>query len=558
MAAHRCVTIRRIALPFGNKKEMNDNAVSRLLDRVERLNDIGIALSRERDADRLLETILRGAKELTGADAGTLYTRGDDDRLVFATLRNDTLGIALSGTGGGSVPFEPIPLYDDEGRPNHNNVAAYAALEGQTVNIGDAYRAEGFDFSGTRAVDARTGYRSRSFLTVPLRNHEERVVGVLQLINAMDPRTREVVPFGESDRKLAESLASQAAVALTQKALIDAQRELFESFIELIAKAIDEKNPTTGKHCERVPQLTLMLADAARDATRGPLASFEMSDDEYYALKVGAWLHDCGKITTPEEVLNKSTKLEALRDRIHEVDLRFELVRRDHRIRGLKARLPETGARDSEEDDEFLERLDADRDFIRRANVGGEFMAEDDQERVARIGRRYRWCDAEGVERPLLSDEEIEKLQIARGTLSAEERESIQNHVKVTLEMLDTLPYPANLRDVPEIAGSHHERMDGTGYPRGLTREQMSVPARMVAVADVFEALTAADRPYKKAKTLSESLRIMGLMSRDDHIDPDLFDCFVREGVYLRYAEQFLRPEQIDHVDLAALPGYEP
>ncbi len=300
-----------------------------------------------------------------------------------------------------------------------------------------------------------------------------------------------------------------------------------------------------------------MLADAAREASTGPLASFRMSDDEYYALKVGAWLHDCGKITTPEEVLNKSTKLEALRDRIHEVDLRFELARRDRRIRELEARLASAGVESPAEDSgAFMEQLEEDREFIRRANVGGEFMADADQQRVARIGREYRWTDPEGVERPLLSDEEVEKLQIARGTLSDEEREIIQNHVKVTLEMLNTLPYPASLREVPEIAGSHHERMDGTGYPRGLTREEMSVPARMVAVADVFEALTAADRPYKKAKTLSESLRIMGFMSKDNHIDPDLFDCFVRERVYLRYAEQFLKPEQIDEVDVGALPGY--
>ena len=536
---------------------MNDDALSLLLARVERLNDIGIALSRERNTDRLLETILLGAKELTGADAGTLYSRTDDDHLAFATVRNDTLNIALGGTTGQAVPFDPIPLYDAQGRPNHHNVAAYAALEGKTVNIADAYEAEGFDFSGTRAMDARTGYRSCSFLTVPLRNHEGRVVGVLQLINALGQEHDDAVPFSESDRKLAESLASQAAVAITQKALIDAQRDLFEAFIELIAKAIDEKNPTTGKHCERVPQLTLMLADAARDARTGPLASFRMSDDEYYALKVGAWLHDCGKITTPEEVLNKSTKLEALRDRIHEVDLRFELAKRDRRVRELEARLAQAGGDPSAgEADAFAEHVEEDRAFIRRANVGGEFMAEADQERVARIAREYRWTDAAGAERPLLCDEEIAKLQIARGTLSDEEREIIQNHVKVTLEMLNTLPYPNNLRDVPEIAGSHHERMDGTGYPRGLTREQMSVPARMVAVADVFEALTAADRPYKKAKTLSESLRIMGFMSKDDHIDPDLFDCFVREGVYLRYAEQFLKTEQIDEVDVGALPGY--
>ncbi|MEX0871047.1 MAG: GAF domain-containing protein, partial [Aquisalimonadaceae bacterium] len=282
-----------------------------LPDRVDKLNELGIALSAETNTARLLERILLGARELTNADAGTLYRVTEDGRhLRFESLHNGTLGIALGGTTGEPVPFPPIVLRDAKGRPNHNNVAACAALEGRSFHVSDAYAAEDFDFSGTRRMDRETGYRSCSFLTMPLKNHEEEVVGVLQLINALDPDTGAVIPFGGLEQRLAESLASQAAVALTKKELIDGQKALFQSFIQLIATAIDRKNPTTGKHCERVPKLALMLADAALEATEGPLRDFTLTEDEYFELQVGAWLHDCGKITTPEDVLNKATKLE--------------------------------------------------------------------------------------------------------------------------------------------------------------------------------------------------------------------------------------------------------
>jgi GAF domain-containing protein len=284
------------------------DSLQSLFRRLERLNEIGAALSSERDIDKLLETILVAAKTITHADGGTLYRMSEDGRFLrFEIIRTDSLRLAMGGTTGQPIPFEPLPLYDAEGEPNTSMVAAYCAIRHQTVNIPDAYAAAGFDFSGTRRIDASTGYRSRSFLTVPMKNHEGEVIGVLQLINCLDA-TNAVVPFSEADRRLAESLASQAAIAISQRGLIDQLEALFESFVRLINLAIDEKSPYTGGHCHRVPALTMMLADAVSATTEGPLAGFAMSEADRHELKIAGLLHDCGKVTTPVHVVDKATR----------------------------------------------------------------------------------------------------------------------------------------------------------------------------------------------------------------------------------------------------------
>jgi HD-GYP domain-containing protein (c-di-GMP phosphodiesterase class II) len=574
---------------------------------MQRLATIGIALSAEKNLDDLLEMILLEAKAIANADGGTIYLkseapaeprkvngidrrsgsdrrhrerrrrdegppaglaerrggagrrgRGDRrrprQRLDFAIVRNDSLGVALGGTTGRAVPFPPIPLFDPEtNAPNFANVATYTAITGNSVNIPDAYNAEGFDFSGTRRFDAMNRYRSTSFLTIPMKNKADDVIGVLQLINARDRATGAVVPFDARQRQMVESLASQAAVALDNKMLLDAQKRLFESLIKLIATAIDQKSPYTGGHCARVPALTEMLAQAAIRASEGPFKTFDLSEDEQFELHVAGWLHDCGKITTPEYVVDKSTKLETIYDRIHTVDVRFEVLKRDaeiafHRALAAGGDPAELTARLEAE----LAALEDDRAFLREANIGGEYLDPAKVDRIARIARR-RWRGPDGVERDLLSEEEVYNLSISRGTLTAEERQVMNEHMSVTIQMLAQLPFPKGLRRVPEYAGGHHEKMDGTGFPRGLRREQMSIPARMMAIADIFEALTAADRPYKKAKTLSDSMAIMARMRDAGHIDPELFELFVTSGVYLEYARRFLKPEQIDAVDTARI-----
>ena len=524
------------------------------------LNSVGVALSAEKDHDRLLEIILMRAKEMTRADGGTLYLRTEENTLKFEIVHTDSLGIRMGGAQGEPISFYPVKLVNDDGEPNTHNVAACAVLKNETINIADAYSNEEFDFTGTRKFDKKTGYRSKSFLTVPMTNHENKIIGVLQLINATDADTGEIRAFSALDQQVVESLASQAAITLTNRQLIEAQKNLFDSFIALIASAIDEKSPYTAGHCRRVPVLTDMIAEACCNIDHGPHKDFSMSDEEKYELNVAGWLHDCGKITVPEAVVDKGTKLETIVDRIEMIDTRFEILKRDAEIAALKRKLDSLGEKDFSGDEQLaseLEQFDDDRAFIQMCNIGGEAMADDLQHRVKKIAQ-YKWKDTEGNESNFLSDDEVYNLNIFRGTLTAEDREIINNHVVATIKMLGSLPYPKHLLNVTEFAGGHHEKMDGTGYPKGLKRDEMSVQARMLGIADIFEALTAADRPYKKAMPMSQALTILGRMKLENHIDPDLYDVFMWEKVYQKYADNYLGPEQCDDYDLNDIPGYVP
>ena len=535
--------------------------IDSLQNQISNMSAIGLALSKEKDMDKLLEMILLEAKRISNADGGTLYMMIDDQRLRFSIMITDSLNIHMGGTSGKEIPFYPVKLYMDDGQPNKTMIAANAGLTGDTINIPDAYKAKGFDFSGTKAFDEKTGYRSKSFLTVPLKNHEDEIIGVLQLLNAQDVKTKKVIPFSDNVQKSVEALSSQAAVAITNKNLIKDLEVLFESFIKLIASAIDAKSPYTGGHCSRVPEITMMLAESVNEINDGPFAGIQFTDKEMYELKIAAWLHDCGKVATPEAVVDKGTKLETIYDRIHTVATRFEVLKRDEEIKYLKKQLK------IQKDDSLIEnqkkealkkartlylkrikQQEDDKSFIEESNVGGEFMSQDRKDRVNKIAS-YRWKD-NGSPKPFFSEDEIYNLCISRGTLTPEERKIINDHIVVTIDMLEQLPYPKHLRNVPEFAGGHHEKLDGTGYPKGLNHSEMSVQAKIMAIADIFEALTARDRPYKKGKTLSQAMRILGFMKNDAHIDTELFEVFVKEKIYLKYAESFLDPEQIDEVEL--------
>ncbi len=545
--------------------------MDQVLSKIGRLNEIGIALSAASDVNILCDKILAGAMELTNADGGSLYQMSEDkSSLEFVIVSTHSLDIHMGGCSGREINFPPIPLMVN-GQPNKSNVVSSAVHDETTINIPDVYHAEGFDFSGTRKFDRQTGYCTQSILTVPLKNHHNDIIGVLQLINAKDETSKKTREFTIADQQLAESLASQAAVATTNNKLIEQQRELFEAFIKLIASAIDEKSPYTAGHCKRVPELTMMIAEACHKTDSGALKDFKMTDKDRYELTIAGWLHDCGKVTTPEYVVDKATKLETIYDRINTVDTRFEVLKRDATIESLKqkleritkdasARLLDGALIDCSDIDEALQQkiaqINADRDFIRSSNIGGEFMDENLQQRIKDIAE-HRWLDPDGVNAKFFNDNEIENLSITKGTLTQGEREIINNHMAVTIKMLAQLPFPEHLANVPEYAGGHHERMDGKGYPNGLTREQMSLQARMMGIADIFEALSASDRPYKTGKPLTECLSILGLMKIDKHIDPDIFDVFVRHKVYLRYAKAFLAKNQIDEVNHADIPGYE-
>ena len=463
-------------------------------------------------------------------------------------------------------------------------------------------RAAGFTDTGLRPYfDALDGDPLR-FILVPLHDRRDKVMGVLCLADASATGALE-----QSDERIGfiRALSGFASVSVESQRLLKMEKDLLEAFIKLIAGAIDAKSPYTGGHCQRVPALTMMLAQAAARSEEPEFAGFELDEPAREALHIASWLHDCGKVTTPEYVVDKSTKLETIYDRIHEVRMRFEVLKRDAEIRCWRAIADGAGREDSlaalRAEHETLDQEFA---FVAECNEGGEFMAPERIEKLESIAARtwHRTLDdrigisrEEGnrkererasalpAEELLLADKdehlihrieadspaeydrygfqldppehlynrgEVYNLRIARGTLTAEERFKINDHIVQTIVMLRKLPFPRHLRDVPDIAGGHHEKMDGTGYPRCLKREDMPLTARMMAIADIFEALTAADRPYKKAKTLSEAIRIMAFMKKDAHIDPDLFDLFLRAGVYLRYAEEFLGPEQIDEVDV--------
>lgn len=537
--------------------EMADNLETHLRV-MTAINRIGMSLSAEKDTNRLMEIILLGAKSITNADGGALYTVAEDKHLRLSTMYIDSLNLEMD-----SVYSTSIPLYDEKGQPNTNIVAAYSVLNDATINIPDIYAEEDFDFSGNRDFDREAGYRSQSFLSVPMKNHENEVIGVLQLTNAKDKLSQEIVPFSEESRRMAETLAAQAAVALTKNKLVEDFKRLFDALMELIATAIDEKSSYTGSHCRRVPDLTMMLAEAVSNKRDGFFKDFNLSEEEMYELRVAAMLHDCGKVTTPPHIVDKATKLETIFNRIHLVDTRFEVLKRDAHIEFLRNKLAalngdsdlsELGA----EIKTHFSQLEKDRDFVRSCNNGGEYMAEEDQDRLKEVARKYRWVNAKGEEEPILSEEEVYNLAIPKGTITAEEREVINQHVNTTIKMLESLPYPKSLRNVPRFAEAHHERMDGKGYPKGLTREQIPVQGRIIALSDIFEALTAKDRPYKKALTLMEALHIMGALTQGGQIDPDVFNVFVSEKVYLRYAEKYLPQEQIDEVDPSRIPGYAP
>ncbi len=529
--------------------QQTDNSF--LLKKIERLNSIGTALSAELDHQRLLEHILLGAKELTGADGGSLYII-EDDQLQFRLVHTTSLDLHLGGSSDTPVSFPPISLHNSDGSPNSKMVVTRAALQNCIINIPDAYANQEFDLSGTHAFDASTGYRSQSLLAVPMQDHEQRIIGVLQLINATDQKTGETIPFTREDESLVASLASQAAVSLNRQDLIVGLETLLQALTRLIANAIDDKSPHTGGHCRRVPEITMALARAVNDDTGPVFGKIRFNRQELDELEMAAWLHDCGKITTPEFVIDKSTKLESICDRIQLVDHRIEMLHKEAEIRRLQqGETPDAVTTQTElPSPEELEQI---ADFLHQCNTGGEFLAEEKIDRIRQIAQINLPSTDGQPARALLSADEVYNLSIQRGTLTDEERNLINNHVNVSQRMLANLPFPEHLKEVALIAGSHHEKMDGTGYPQGIPAGELPLQARILAIADIFEALTASDRVYRQPIKLSKALTILGQMCFEGHIDPDLFELFLLQQAYAEYVQKFLNSEQIDSVDADAI-----
>ncbi|WP_068826029.1 HD domain-containing phosphohydrolase [Pseudomonas sp. BMS12] len=569
-------------------------AMGKMKDTLSSFLDITASLSAETRFDALLRRVLKETVDLSEASAGLLYLRdGDSGRL-------EPHGLFINDEQH-NLDEHRIPTY----QPGESNIPAWIRqpAEGGASTVASI----GFDQAeGLQSLLHTLDSPRVHLVGTGLHNRQGETLGVLLLLH----RDTGEEPAMLSPQRIAyvEAVSGVAALCIEGQRLLEQQKKLLDAFIQLIAGAIDAKSPYTGGHCQRVPELTLMLAKATANSTEEPFRDYQPGEEEWEALHIAAWLHDCGKVTTPEYVVDKATKLETIYDRIHEVRMRFEVLKRDTWVSYWQGLAKGGEERDlAALRDEALAALDDEFAFVARSNLGGEAMADADLERLSQIAARtwtrtlddrlgVSWEENQRqarspapelpVQEPLLADKpehlferppselipvdnpwgfklevphhkhnrgELYNLGIARGTLTAEERYIINNHIVQTILMLEHLPFPKHLANVAEIAGGHHEKMDGSGYPKRLKREEMSLPARMMAIADIFEALTAADRPYKKGKTLSESLNIMAGMCRGAHVDPDLFGLFVRSGIPQSYAERYLRPDQFDTVDTAAI-----
>jgi len=519
-------------------------------DKIQKLNNIGIALSSEENLDALLEMIVMEAKNLTQADGGTLYLV-ENNKLRFKVAQTDSLDIKMGGTHG-RITWHPLPLYLDNGKPNMQMVAAKCVLENRLINIPDIYTAEDFSFEGAKEFDKRTGYTTKSMLVIPLKNHEHEVIGALQLINKLDAQTLTPITFDRADASITLSLASQAAISITNKMLLQGLENLLEAFLNSIIFAIGKKSPYTEGHIRRMVQLTLMLCEAIHE-DEGFFADKRFKTEALKQINFAALMHDIGKLATPEYIVDKSTKLETLFDRIALVEARIEIIKKALHVNFLKEKIAllEEGFKHEiclkeETLHTKLALLDTYRECIKKHNTGAEFMSHENVMMIQKIAQEP-W-DIDGERYIILTENEAYNVSIQKGTITEEERTIINEHAKVTVDILNNLPFPKKYKNVPQISGNHHERINGKGYPSGLKGNEISFEARILAITDVFEALTASDRPYKKANPLSVAMKILYFMAKEGDLDKDIVKFFYTSGLYMEYAKEHLPPSSIDEV----------
>ena len=513
------------------------NYAERLGGQIKKMSDIGRALSGVQDLNTLLEMIVDQARNFTNADAGTLYIV-ENNTLRFQIVQNDSLKIRMGGKSGGTIPFPPVELKE-------TNVSAFVALKGVSVNIPDVYDTDLFDFTGPKKFDQSTGYRSKSMLVVPLRNHENDVIGVLQLLNATNPISNEVIAFSQDYENLSESLASQAAVSITNAKLIANMTELFEAFVKVMATAIDEKSPVTGGHIRRVAELTLTMAEVIHDLDEGHFKDKTFSPDQMYELRIAAYMHDIGKVTSPVEIVEKAKKLQTIFDRIQYVRLRMAYISQKIELEGQEAKIkilqngssPEKLNSIEKETLEKLIEIEEILRFINKCNEPGEFLDDEILVRLKEVSEKT-YIDDAGEQQPFLTADELVNLSIRRGSITEKERQKMQGHAAVTLKMLKQIPFTKKLKNIPDFAGAHHEFLNGKGYPLGLKGDEISFEGRLMAVTDIAEALTASDRPYKKAMPLETVYRILRSMVEGGELDPNLVELFIEKEVYKIYQKK--------------------
>jgi HD-GYP domain-containing protein (c-di-GMP phosphodiesterase class II) len=525
-----------------SSKNADNPYVEHLIQQINRLAEIGRALSGEHDLNTLLEKICDEVRKFTYADACTLYI-AKENQLHITIFQNNTMGIRLGGKTGAVINMPPVDLVE-------SNVSAYVALKGVSVNIPDVYDTDLFDFTGPKEFDQETGYHSTSMLLCPMRNHENDIIGVLQLVNALNPDTREVIPFSPDYVSLTESLASQAAVSITNARLINDMEYLFESFVEVMATAIDEKSPITGGHIRRVANLTMVMAEELHKNSKPPFKNVHFTPEKFHELRVASWMHDIGKVTTPVEIIEKSKKLETIFDRIQFVDMRMQFIIQRLELEAAQTQLKLIREGETSENIKKLEEKTAIavqefkdiREFIKKCNEPSEFLEDEYIERLQEIARKT-YKDEHGNEQPLLTLDELKNLSIRKGSINEQERQIMKNHAQITLDMLAKIPFTRKLKNIPNFAGAHHECINGRGYPLGLQGEEIPFEGKLMAVTDIAEALTAKDRPYKKAMPLEQVYKILRSMADKNELDQDLVEFFINEKVYEVYQAKHETPD---------------
>ena len=522
--------------------EQLDDALVRKSQELHELNNIGVALSAQRDIDKLLELILLKCREITAADAGSLYLveRGKeagasaDDKLWFKLPQNDSVPV-------GAFEEKEVPLSED-------SIAGYVALTGQIVNVADAYHLPaGSPFKVSRSFDEKSGYRSKSMLVVPMRDHQNTVIGVIQLINKKrDPRVvlqpvqlvdEAVIPFTSVDEELVTSLASQAAVAFENTRLILDIKNLFNAFVDASVTAVESRDPTTSGHSKRVATLTVGLAEKVDNLDAGPFREIRFTRDQLQEVRYASLLHDFGKVGVREKVLIKGKKLYV--GEMLLIRQRFSLIKRTLEAEHLRAKLEQQ--QDGPPAADLLlemdrayeaqrEEMDSLLRMIVQANEPTILEEESFRALMDLTGRSF--ADVEGSRQPFLTPNEVAALSIRKGSLSEKERREIESHVTHTFRFLSEIPWTGEFRRVPEIAYAHHEKLDGTGYPRRLKASEIPIQSRMMAISDIFDALVAWDRPYKKAVPVERALGILRDEAQTGKLDRQILDIFIEAKIY--------------------------
>ncbi len=554
----------------------------RKLDLVTRA---GVSFTRERDIANILEITLNTARKLTNSDGGSIYMLHEEfandpidparvahRELRFVALQNETMNTFLKGNDIDMMP--PVPLEVD-GEPNDANVSAYCANNRELLNFADVYDVEGFSFDGTRAYDEANGYRSQSMLVIPLEDHESNMIGILQLINRRGEASA-IIPFSQEDIELVQSISFPAAASITTQRLIDEQAVLFNSFVTVLAEGLGEKSPHTYNHIRRVAALGEAISESLSNWQEGMYAGVRFDTDDMAEMRLAGWLHDIGKITTPEHIVSKQVKLQFVMDRFELIADRFSSRIKDARIEALEQQLKAVREGADNNALELIEQqFQAEKTTLSKklmalfaANRGGEFVSDEtvalieelaavpvDRHFKANVVMDHGYPLVESVEETskpgrLIDDWEKENLLINRGTLNQTERDAINLHADRSWRWLMALPFPRKQKRLPLYAGAHHEHLNGTGYPNGIEGKDMPIQSRILAIADIYEALVAPDRPYKGPMKLSVALGILGNMVKQGKLDGELMRIFLRSGDYLKYAREFLEPEQIDEVDI--------